>query len=93
MNLELSSDAIERYVQSSPKMCDGLHNHFTLLKMILLIQSSKAFTVKPTPITSPAPRFRDSHDVTSAMFESLTSPVGVELYSYVNAFFCRKKFS
>ena len=71
-------------------MFDGLHNLCTLLTMILLIQSSKAFTVKPTPITSPASPSRDSHDVNYAMFVSLTSPVGVELYS-VNLFFCRKK--
>ena len=42
-----------------------------------------------------------SHDVTAAIFESQsnetaamfvfqTSPVGVELFSYVNAFFCSK---
>ena len=30
---------------------------------------------------------------TAAMFVSQTSPVGVELFSYVNAFFCSNKFS
>ena len=45
-----------------------------------------------------------SHDVTAAilvpqnnetaaMFVSQTSPVGVELFSYVNAFFCSNKFA
>ena len=34
-----------------------------------------------------------SHDVTSAMLVSQTSPVGVELFSYVNAFFCSNKFA
>ena len=71
-------------------MFDGLHNLCTLLTMILLIQSSKPFTVKPTTITSPASPSRDSHDVNSAMFVSPTSPVGVELFS-VNAFFCLQK--
>ena len=44
-----------------------------------------------------------SHDVTAAMFVSQnnetvamlvsqTSPVGVELFSYANAFFCSNKF-
>ena len=28
-----------------------------------------------------------------AMFESQTSPVGVELFSYVNAFFCANTFA
>ena len=28
-----------------------------------------------------------------AMFVSQTSPVGVELFSYVNAFFCSNKFA
>ena len=30
---------------------------------------------------------------TAAMFVSQTSPVGVELFSYVNAFFCSNKFA
>ena len=30
---------------------------------------------------------------TSAMLVSQTSPVGVELFSYVNAFFCSNKFA
>ena len=45
-----------------------------------------------------------SHDVTAAilvsqnndtaaMLVSLTSPVGVELFSYANAFFCSNKFA
>ena len=45
-----------------------------------------------------------SHDVTAAilvfqnnktaaMFVSQTSPVGVEFFSYVNAFFCSHKFA
>ena len=34
-----------------------------------------------------------SHDVTAAMFVSQTSPVGVELLSYANAFFCSDKFA
>ena len=45
-----------------------------------------------------------SHDVTvailvsqnnktAAMLVSQTSPVGVELFSYVNAFFCSNKFA
>ena len=45
-----------------------------------------------------------SHDVTAAVLESQnnetaallvlqTSPVGVELFSYVNAFFCSNKFA
>ena len=47
---------------------------------------------------------RRSHDVmaaifvsqnneTAAMFVSQTSPVGVELFSYVNVFFCSNKFA
>ena len=34
-----------------------------------------------------------SHDVTAAMLVSQTSPVGIELFSYVNAFFCSNKFA
>ena len=34
-----------------------------------------------------------SHDVMAAIFMSQTSPVGVELFSYVNAFFCPHKFA
>ena len=34
-----------------------------------------------------------SHDVMAAVFVSQTSPVGVELFSYVNAFFCSNKFA
>ena len=34
-----------------------------------------------------------SHDVTAAMFVSQTSPVGFELFSYVNTFFCSNKFA
>ena len=30
---------------------------------------------------------------TAAMFVSQTSPVGVELFPYVNAFFCSNKFA
>ena len=33
-----------------------------------------------------------SHDVTAAILVSQTSPVGVELFSYANAFFCSNKF-
>ena len=33
-----------------------------------------------------------SHDVTAAMLVSQTSPLGVELFSYENAFFCSKIF-
>ena len=34
-----------------------------------------------------------SHDVMAAIFVSQTSPVGVELFSYVKAFFCSNKFA
>ena len=34
-----------------------------------------------------------SHDVTAAMLVSQTNPVGVELFSYANAFFCFNKFA
>ena len=34
-----------------------------------------------------------SYDVTAAMLVSQTSPVGVELFSYANAFFCSNKFA
>ena len=34
-----------------------------------------------------------SHDVTAAMLVSQTSPLGVELFSYGNAFFCSNKFA
>ena len=51
------------------------------------------------------PKYRVfSHDVTAAilvsqnnetaaMFVSQTNPMGVELFSYVNAFFCSNKFA
>ena len=34
-----------------------------------------------------------SHDVTAAMLGYQTNPVGVELFSYINAFFCCNKFA
>ena len=34
-----------------------------------------------------------SHDVTAAILVSQTSPVGVELFSYANTFFCSNKFA
>ena len=34
-----------------------------------------------------------ARDVTSAILVSYTSPVGIELFSYVNSFFCRNKFA
>ena len=34
-----------------------------------------------------------SHDVTAAMLVSQTNPLGVELFSYANAFFCSNKFA
>ena len=33
-----------------------------------------------------------SHDVTAAILVSQTNPVGVELFSYANIFFCSNKF-
>ena len=35
--------------------------------------------------------FVSQNNETAAMFVSQTSPVGVELFSYVNAFFCSSK--
>ena len=37
--------------------------------------------------------FVSQNNETVAMFVSQTSPVGVELFSYVNAFFCSNKFA
>ena len=34
-----------------------------------------------------------SHDVTAAILVSQTSPLGVELFSYANTFFCSNKFA
>ena len=34
-----------------------------------------------------------SHDVTVAILVSQNNPVGVELFSYANAFFCFNKFA
>ena len=34
-----------------------------------------------------------SHDVTAAILMFQTNPVGVELFSYVNAFFCSNKLA
>ena len=34
-----------------------------------------------------------SHDVTAAMLVYQDNPVGVELFPYVNAFFCSNKFA
>ena len=34
-----------------------------------------------------------SHDVTTAMLVFQTNPIGVELFSYANAFFCFNKFA
>ena len=37
--------------------------------------------------------FVSQNNETAAMFVSQTSPVGVELFSYVNAFYCFNKFA
>ena len=37
--------------------------------------------------------FVSQNNETAAMFVSQTSPVGVELFPYVNAFFCSNKFA
>ena len=37
--------------------------------------------------------FVSQNNETAAMFVSQASPVGVELFSYVNAFFCSNKFA
>ena len=37
--------------------------------------------------------FVSQNNETAAMFVSQTSPLGVELFSYVNAFFCSNKFA
>ena len=37
--------------------------------------------------------FVSKNNETAVMFVSQTSPVGVELFSYVNAFFCSNKFA
>ena len=37
--------------------------------------------------------FVSQNNETAAMFVSQTSPVGVELFSHVNAFFCSNKFA
>ena len=37
--------------------------------------------------------FVSQNNETAAMFVSQTSPVGVELFSYVNTFFCSNKFA
>ena len=34
-----------------------------------------------------------SHEVTAAILVSQTNPLGVELFSYANAFFCSNKFA
>ena len=38
-------------------------------------------------------RIVSQNNETAAMFVSQTSPAGVELFSYVNAFFCSNKFA
>ena len=64
-------------------------------------EACRARDTEPNPIIAKYCVF--SHDVmaaifvsqnneTAAMFVSQTSPVGVELFSYVNAFFCSIKF-
>ena len=40
-----------------------------------------------------AAMFVSQKNETAAMFVSQTNPVGVELFSYVNAFFCSSKFA
>ena len=37
--------------------------------------------------------FESQNNETAAMFVSQTSPVGVELFTYVNAFVCSNKFA
>ena len=40
-----------------------------------------------------AAKFVSQSTETAAVFVSQTSPVGVELFSYANAFFCSNKFA
>ena len=64
----------------------------------------RIYTIAETLITIDIHNFTFSHDVTAAilvfqnnktaaMLMSQTSPVGVELFSYVNASFCFNKFA
>ena len=45
------------------------------------------------PVISHTHKKAFSHDVTAAMLVFQSSSVGVELFSYVNAFFCSNKFA
>ena len=45
------------------------------------------------PVISHTHKRAFSHDVTAAMLVSQTSPLGVDLFSYANAFFCSNKFA
>ena len=45
------------------------------------------------PVISHTHKRAFSHDVTAAMLVFQTGPVGVDLFSYANAFFCSNKFA
>ena len=52
-----------------------------------------AFSIECFHMTSWRPYWCPQNNETAAVLVSQTSPVGVELLSYVNAFFCSKQFA
>ena len=58
---------------------------------IVLIQPFLRYRVFSHDVTAAILVFQNNE--TAAMLVSQTSPVGVELFSYANAFFCYNKFA
>ena len=61
------------------------------LNMIVAMKRKNKYRVFSHDVTAAILVSQD--DETAAMLVSQTSPVGFELFSYVNAFFCSNKFA
>ena len=64
------------------------HLNFEYFDVISMLDKYRVFSHDVT-----AAILVPQNNETAAMFMSQTSPLGVELFSYVNAFFCSNKFA
>ena len=64
------------------------HLNFEYFDVISMLNKYRVFSYDVT-----AAILVSQNNETAAVFMSQTNPLGVELFSYVNAFFCSKKFA
>ena len=81
---------------SCARLCRSLKRRVTIGRMFILYQiafrdAMKSYRVFSHDVT--AAILVSQNNETAAMLVSQTSPVGVELFSYANAFFCSNKFA